>query len=322
MANPNVGQRVAANWEAVVKTKPEDQIHDDYWLFNQMSAGEGFKGLGGGDFIVGPIEYALNTTVASYSDTDTFSTTRIDVFDRYEYQWKEYVGTVVLSYLEADRNSGEGQVFPLLQGKLENLRMSLRGTLNADAFGAGTANGGKVLNGLQLIVPNDPTTGTRGAINAATFSFWRSQQDLGTQTASAFDNLRAVMRSNYNKCSNGVGDQHPTFGVTTRTVFEGFEGLLVANERFTDKGSADGGFKNEVVKFKGMKLSYDNDCGSGLMYLLNPKFYKWIYKTGAWMKGRPSIEPANQTVEIFTVRCMLNTIAVQPRRLGVITVIT
>ena len=67
------------------------------------------------------------------------------------------------------------------------------------------------------------------------------------------------MRSVYNQCSNGVAGDHPTFGVTTRTVFEAFEGLLLATERFTSKGEADGGFKNEVLKFKGCKLAYD-DC--------------------------------------------------------------
>ena len=46
---PNAGQRVAANWEIVVKTKPEDQIHDDYWLFNQLSQGDGFVGKSGGE---------------------------------------------------------------------------------------------------------------------------------------------------------------------------------------------------------------------------------------------------------------------------------
>lgn len=86
MPNPNVGQRVTANWEAVVGKTPEDNIHDDYWVFNQLSKGDGFLGLTGGDYISGPLEYAINTTVSSYSDTDTISTTRVDVFDRFEAQ--------------------------------------------------------------------------------------------------------------------------------------------------------------------------------------------------------------------------------------------
>ena len=51
MPNPNVGQRVASNWEAVVGKGPEDNINNDYWLFNQLSKGDAFMGRSGGDFI-------------------------------------------------------------------------------------------------------------------------------------------------------------------------------------------------------------------------------------------------------------------------------
>src|SRR5688572_17808580 len=243
MPDPNRGQRIASNWEAVVGTKPEDQIHNDYWLLNQLSQGEGFLGLSGGDFISQPIEYALNSTVGSYADTDTISTTRVDVFDRVEFNWKEYAGTFVISELEEDRNAGTGQVFDLKKAKLKNLQESLRATLNTDMHGSGTGNSGKALDGLGNLVATAPTSGTVGGINRANFSFWRNQQTAGTQSAAAFDNLRASMRSIYNLCSNGVSDQHPSFAVTTRTVFEGYEGLLLANERFTDKCSGEGAFK-------------------------------------------------------------------------------
>src|SRR6187399_3001471 len=138
MSAPNATQRVASNWEAVVGKGPEDNINNDYWLFNQLSKGEGFLGLSGGDFIAAPLEYALNSTVASYSDTDQISTTRGDTFDRSEWQWKEYAGTAIISDLEADRNAGEGTVFPLLPAKLENLRSSMKSTINTDLFSLGT----------------------------------------------------------------------------------------------------------------------------------------------------------------------------------------
>lgn len=322
MANPNVGQRVAANWELVVKTKPEDQIHDDYWLFNRLSKGEAFLGRSGGDFITCPIEYGLNTTVSSYSDLDVISTTRVDVFDRYEAQWKEYAGTYVISDLESDRNAGEGQVFDLRAAKLENLRNSIKATFNADLFGAGTANGSKVFTGLQALVSTTPSSGTVQGIDRGTYSFARNQQTTGTQSASAYDNLRASMRSSYNLCSNGISGDHPTFWVTTRTVFEGFEGLLLANERFTSKESGEGGFKNETLKFKGAMGSFDNDCLSGALYFLNEKFLKLVYKTGSWMKAQSPIRPANQTADVIVIRTMANLFTINPRRLGVVSAIT
>lgn len=319
---PNVGQRVASNWEAVVGTSPEDNINNDYWLFYQLSKGEGFLGLSGGDFIAAPLAYALNSTVASYSDTDTINTTRVDVFDRAEFQWKEYAGTAVLSDLEADRNSGEGKVFGLLPAKLDNLKNSMRSAINTGMFSDGTGNSSKDIGGLALLIASSPTTGTVGGINRATFTFWRNQQDTGTLTTSAFDNLRAAMRSNYNKCSNGVGDDHPTFGVTTRTVFEGFEGLLLANERFTSKDDADGGFKNETLKFKGAKLSYDVACNSGVLYFCNVKYLKLAYKKGSWFKMLDPIRPAQQTITVYPVRTMCNMITTNARRNGAVTAIT
>lgn len=322
MADPNVGQRITANWEAVVGNGPEDNIHSDYWLFNQLSKGGGFMGQSGGDYIAVPLEYALNATVGSYSDTDTIDTTRQDVFDRAEAQWKEYAGTVVLSDLEKDRNAGEGKVFDLLPAKLENLRNSMRFHLNTDMFGAGTANGSKVITGLQALVSSTPTTGTVQGINRATFSFWRNQQTSGAQTSSAFDNLRASMRSVYNSCSNSMGDANPTFAVTTQTVFQGFEGLLLANERFTSKEEGDGGFSNEVLKFKGAKISYDVACPSGTLYFLNPKFIKLAYKKGSWFKMRPEVTPANQTLSVYLVRTMANLVVTNPRNLGVVTSIS
>lgn len=319
---PNDGERAASNWEAVVGQGPEDQIHDDYWLFNQLSKGEGFMGLDGGDKITGALEYALNGTVASYSDTDTIDTTRAEVFDRFEADWKEYAGTVVISELEKDRNAGQGQKFALLPARLENLRKSMRSEINTDLFSDGTGNSSKVMTGLAALVSSTPTTGTAQGINRATYSWFRNQQTAGTQTTSAFDNLRASMRSIYNLCSNGVGDAHPSFAVTDRTVFEGYEGLLLANERFSSKDEGDGGFKNEVLKFKGCKLSYDNDCTASAMYFLNPRFLKLVYKKGAWFKMREKVNPANQTIDVLMVRTMANLITTCPRRLGVVTAIS
>src|SRR3990167_9009959 len=289
MPDPNVGQRVAANWEAVVGTKPEDNIHDDYWLLNQLSKGEGFLGLSGGDYITSPLEYALNTSVASYSDTDTISTTRVDVFDRAEWQWKEIAGSVIRSDLENDRNAGEGQVFALLPAKLQSVKDSMRSELNVELFSDGTGNSSKDIGGLQLIISTTPTTGTVGAINRANFSFWRNQQTSGAKTTSAFDNLRASMRSIYNLCSRGGVDDTPQAWMTTRTVFEGYEGLLIANERFTDKSSGEGAFKNDVLLFKGAKGSYDEDAPSGNLYFFNNKALKFCYLKGGWMKMYPKV---------------------------------
>lgn len=321
MAVPNLGQVVANAWVAYVGGKPEDNIFEDYWMFDQFSKGQGFKSFDGGLSINGAIDYALNTTVSSYTDTDTISTTRIDVFDEYSFPWKEYAGNVVMSYLEEAKNQGSGRKFDLLEGKLDNLRSTLQKVLNDGMLSDGTGNNSKDIGGLQLLVSATPTSGSPGGINRGTFSFWRNQQVSGTKTATAFDNLRAAMRSCYNLCGSGVDATHPSFALTDRPSFEGYEGLLVANERYMEKTKGDAGFKNEALSFKDIMIAYDKSPAflAGTVYFLNTKYIKLGYQSGFWMKGRPAVSPANQTIEVFTVMTICNLYTSNPRRLGCVT---
>ena len=325
MADPHFGQTVASAWEAVVGTKPEDNIHDDYWLLNRFQEGGGFKSIDGGRSINGPIEYAINTTVKAYTDLDLLDTQRIDVFDEFQFPWKEYAGTVVMSELERAKNQGSGRKFALLDAKLENLRNSFKRTLNTDLYGDGSGTGGKVLGGLALLVPVIPNQGSPGGINRATFAFWRAQQVSGAMTTAPFDNLTASMRHLYNLCSNGVSGGHPTFAVTNMTVFEAYEASLTKNERYIREGKGDKGitgFKSDSLMFKDIPISYDVACPPGLLYMLNTTNLKLAYQAGYWMKGFPAVDPANQTADIFKVMTICNLYTNNPRRLGVISGIT
>jgi hypothetical protein len=319
---PNDGMLIAAAWNALVNDKPEDNVFNDYWLLNTLKKGESFKGIDGGGTIEVNLEYALNGTVGFYSDTETISTQRSEVFDKAEFAWKEIAGTVLQSDLEDGVVQGSAKRFDLLDGKLKNLRSTMDDALNASCFSDGSGTSGKEIGGLQLLISSTPTTGTVGTINAANFSFWRNQQASGAQSSAAFDNLRATMRSIYNSASNGVAGKHPKFAVTTQTVFQGYEGLLTVNERFVDKDSGEGGFKNEVLSFKGAKISYDGDCPSGLLYFYNPAFIKLAYLKGHWYKMTGPIRPANQTVEVYQVASRANMIVTNRRMLGVVTAIS
>lgn len=322
MPDPNLGQTIASAWEAIVKPQPEDNIFEDYWLLSQLKSANAIKTVDGGRLLEIPLEYATNSTVGWYSDLETISTTRVDVFDVAQFNWKECAGTVVQSELEDAINQGSGAKFGLLPAKLANLKKSTEKLINEALFSDGSGTSSKEIGGLQLIVDTTPATGTVGGINRATYSFWRNIQAAGTQTSAAYDNLRAAMRSVYNQCSNGVAGDHPTFAVTTRTVFEGFEGLLLANERFTSKGEADGGFKNEILKFKGAKLAYDNDCLASTLYFLNPKYIKLCVAKGRWMKMLPPVDPANQTASVYRIVTIANLVATNSRMLGVVSAIS
>lgn len=324
MPAPNVGQQVAAAWEAVMGDKPEDQIHDDYAILHELSRGKGFKGVEGGRNFTQTLEYAVHPSVSSMAATETLNTDFADLFDEATFVHKITGGAMPISEYERAVNQGANRKFDIEEAKLNALKSATRKSLNEQLCSAGTGNSSKDIGGLQHIVASNPATGTVGGIARDTFTWFRNQQASGAQTSTAFDNLRATLRSLFNLCSNGPADQHPEYIATTRTVFEGYESLLTLNERITSKGKDDTnlGFKNEWFMFKSARMYYDNDIASGCAYILNHRNLFLCYLKGFWMKGFPGVDPANQLIEVFKTMTVANLVTNNPRRLGVATAIT
>lgn len=326
MADVNIGQNAASVWEQVIGKKPTNQVLTSRALFHFLGE-KGFKEeADGGRLIEFSLSYALNTTFKSYGEVEDLDTTRIDVFDAARFEWKINAGTVVYSELERLRAAEGSRKFDLIAEKLENGKESHITAMNQQCLSDGTGNSSKDIGGLPLLIAADPTTGTVGGINRATYSFWRNRQASGAQTAAAFDNLRSTMRSVFNQCTDGGVTFAPTFGLTTRTVFEGYTSLLVANERYNKDGSqlrgGDAGFDNSALLFQGAKLFYDEDAPTGRLYFGNPKFLKLAYLKGGWMKMYPQVDPANQLSNVHKVATFGNMGTNQSRRLGVVTAIT
>jgi hypothetical protein len=320
MATANIGQAAAATWARSMSSTPEDNTFTSQALLNLIQGGKGFK-KGGGESIEEPLEVAENTTFRSYGELDTLDTTRVDVFDAATFPWKQpSCGTIVFSELEKLKNSGPDQKIDLVSRKVDNGKASAKAVLNRMLYLDGSGNGGLDCLGLAAIVSSTPTTGTMGGINRANFAFWRNRQAAGTNSGTAYNQLRGAMRTVYNSCSKGARDEHPTDFIFTQTDFEGYEGTLTTNERFTSKDSGDGGFKNERLKFKGASCTYDEDCTSATGYVLNDRNLFFRYLT--WMKAFPGVDPANQLTEVVKVMTAGQLTTNNPRRLGVITAIS
>ena len=323
MPDPALGQLVASVFEKVVGDKPTDNVFTSQALLNLLKGGSGFKGIDGGRVIEETLEYAENTTFKSYSDLETLDTTRVDVFDAARFEWKEIAGTIVISELEKARAQGSQAKFELAAAKVNNAKNTMMAVLNRQFYAVGTANGGKDIGGLALLVSSTPTSGTVGGIDRGSFAFWRNRQNSGANSGTAYNQLRGAMRTTYNQCSKGAAAEHPEQIIFDQTSFEGYESTLTTNERFTSKDSgADGGFKNEILKFKGAKVTFDEDCPSATGYVLNSRNLRFNYPNGRWMKTFPAVTPANQTAEITKILVIGNMSVNNPRRLGVITSIS
>ncbi len=316
MADIVRGQNVSAAWEAYVGTDPTDNIFARHWLLEQLRANGSFEEEHG-TVIRANLEYALNPNVKFMGNMETMTISLPDTFDNAEFVWKNVGGNVPMTDFEEGITEGGAKKYNFKAKKLDNLKKSLEERINTSFFSDGTGTSSKEFGGLQLLVPNDPTTGTAGLINRATYSWFRSQVDDGN--GSNFDNLLSSMTIVYNNCSNGIGMENPTFGVTTQTIFQGYESLTPTIERLVREGKDDKlvrGFKGQHVAFKDIPLAYDAACPDYNCYILNNRNLKFVYMY--WLKGEDPVRPADAFYNVFKVNTCGNLITDNPRRLGVV----
>ncbi len=319
----NVGQAIANAWQKLTNDgKPEDNYFPEASQLKRMESASAFKPYSGGRSLIGTIEYAANGTVESISPSQVLNTEANDVFDEWEANWKQYAGTFPMTSMEEAINRGDSAKFNLEKGKLKNLRKSMRDRINQDIFGATTNV--TDLSGLQSLVPDSPSSGTVQGINAGTYTFWRSKQTSGAMSVSAHDNLRASMRTIRTSCSKGQGVSAPEYYVTGSGTTNAYEGLLIANERISDKSdkSANGGFQGDVYYFGSAKVYWDGDCADSRMYALSSEHLKMAYQSGYWFKGYPPVNPANQLLNVFKTETQCQLFSDNRRHLGVITSIS
>jgi hypothetical protein len=319
MANPNLGQVAATVFERSVSRNPADNVFTSQQLLKFIQGGNGFKKEPGGRLVEEPLMYSENSSFHSYSATGVLDTTQYDVFDAARFDWSlPACGTIVFTEHEKLMASGSEAKIDLVARKVDNAKQSAMAVLNRMLYGDGTGNGGLNCLGLAALVSSTPTTGTVGGINRAVFPFWRNRQTAGTNTGTAFNQLRGAMRTVYNNCSKGAADEHPTIFIFQQTDYEGYESTLTTNERFTSKEVGDGGF--QVLKFKGAKVTFDEDCTTATGYVLNDRnlFFRYL----AWMKTFPGVDPANQLIEVVKIMTDGQATINNPRRLGVITAIS
>jgi len=320
MADPNNGQLISTAWENYVGTKPVDQLFPEFWMFKYFTEKNGgLKTLDGGRTINTPVSYAVNPNFRAITQNETVDTSRVDFIDEAEYEWTIHAGSVVYDEMELFKASGKSAKLDLLAAKVENGIQSHKQDLSTALMAATTGNN---VSGIQTLIPTTATSGSPGGISKNTYTWWRSYSVSGAQTTTAFDNLRARMKTAFNSTSVGFGGNHPKAIATTQTVFEGFEGLLTPNERFNDKSSGDAGFKNGTLKFKGVDIGYDGGILSGAMYFLNPDGIKLAVGKGHWMKMSKEIEAINQFTKVKKFHSFLQLYLTEPRLLGVIHSIT
>jgi hypothetical protein len=321
-----------------VRRELYDTIFKDNVVWNVMHS-KGRKRLqNGGERIQIPLQYATNTTVGSYSGYELLDTTPQDNVTSAFYTWKQLSGSVSINRLEERQNSGESQILNLLRQKVTELSMSMQdeasrqllvpnGSASGQTFTVG--NSGKDLLGLPIIIADDPTTGTVGNLNRATYSWWRNQQT--DSTASTFKGYKKELRTMWNDCSKGTGSG-PDIALGDQTAYETYEAALDDNTRYTNTVMADMGFDN--LRLKGSLFYWDErvpdwagqkypavDGGVPLkssVAFLNTKYLELVVDSQTDFITTPFVRPENQDARTAQVLFMGELCCSNMRKQGVL----
>jgi hypothetical protein len=302
------------NFDALLSTtlaNYRDQLTDNVFTARPLTYFLMDKGrirmVNGGTKIVEPLIYGSNSTVASYSGYDSLSLTPQQGITAAEYEWKQYAASITISGIEEAKNNGEQEIINLLEAKIMQAEESLREGFNQMFFGSGTGNSGKDWNGLGNIVE---ASGTVGGIDRSTETWWRSYEE---NTATAL--TLAQMATAYNTVS--VGNDHPDMILTTQTLFEKYEALLVPQLRFTDTRTADAGFQN--LLFKAAPVAYDVHAPAGTMFFLNSKYLTLVGHSQKWFAQTAFVSPEDVDAKYALIMCYGNLTCRNAKKQGKLT---
>lgn len=234
--------------------------------------------------------YAENGNYARYSGYDVLPINPQDVITAAEFDIKQVAVTISMSGLEQIQNSGKERVIDWLGARVENAEMSMENGIAGDVYSDGTADGGKQIGGLQLLVADTPTN-TVGGINRSTWTFWRNisydaTTDGGAPASSA--NIQNYMNNVAMQVTRGK--DRPDMIVADNNYYGFYLASLQSIQRISDTTLTGAGFT--TLKYFGVGGNSDvvldggvgGGCPTNHMYFLNSTYIKFRPYTGRNME--------------------------------------
>ena len=255
--------------------KLADNVSKNNALLRRLKAKGKVKPVSGGRTIVQEMEYAENGTFKRYSGYEMLNITPSDVFTAAEFNYAQAAVAISISGLEQIQNSGEERIIDLLESRIGNAERTLVNNIALDCYSDGTADGGRQIGGLQLLVSSSPTSGVIGGIDRSAWAFWRNQIFSGLSNGGA-----AVSAANIQSYMNRLwvqqvrGADRPDLIVADNNFYRYYLESLQAIQRIASEDKAMVGF--DALKYMSADVVLDGGYGGGsptnTMYFLNTDF--------------------------------------------------
>lgn len=243
----------------------------------------------GGHEITNPLTTGRNSNISSYEYYDSQPLAQTSEFSTVTYNWARVAGSVIISDQEEDENRGTAQIFKLMKAKMDVLEESIKEKFSEYLYASGA---GTDPNGLNLLLPDDPTTGTVGNISRATESQWRpSSYDFGgnldsTNIEEAFDDV--LMDITMQK-------QRPDIILSGRNIYRHYR-TAVRDKVVINMSESNGGQKMMDLGFSGVKhqnivMLYDEDCPVNKAFFINSTYLRLHILKHVNMKVKELVAP-------------------------------
>jgi hypothetical protein len=294
MVNPNVSQLLTTTLDNYKKSITDNVINNHPLLIKLKEKGNIISESGGASFQE-KISYQTNGTTQWQGEFDTFDTTPQDVLTSAEFAQKILTGTVTMTALEMKQNAGKERIVSLLKSKMKVLEASLQNQLGTAIYSDGTGSGGEEIGGLQLLIADDPTSGTVGSIDRSSFSFWRNQlYDFSVESVTSdATTIQSAMNTLYTRTQVQQGEL-PDLISADSVYFEYYEDSLQTIQRLTDPSRGKLGFN--MLAYKNAEVFYDPECPANHMYFINSSHVFMKYLGKALFEVGETTRPVNQDV--------------------------
>lgn len=245
----------------------------------------------GGYEVTNPLILGRNPNVGSYRYMQSLPIAQTSEFGTVRYGWTRVAGSLVLSKQEIDENAGSSKIFDLLAKKMKILEDSIKDKFSDYLYGVGA---GADPNGLGLLIPDDPTTGTLAGLSRVTETQWRtSAYDFnGTLVAADIEEaLRDIMRDLTQKSSR------PTIILAGLDFIRMYETAIAdkislpLSNLSSGKRMIDLGFTG--TSFGSVPIVYDEQCPVDHAYFINDEYLRTTIMKGVNMRPEKLDAPWN-----------------------------
>lgn len=245
----------------------------------------------GGATIVRSVVYGSNSTASFYASDDVLDTTIQDNFTAAQYQWRQAAASIVVTGRIELQNAGRAQVIDYAKAQIDNAIASIKEEVDIKMFAA--AQAGANITPLPAIVAS---SGSVGDINGTTNSWWQS-----TATSSGSFAARGLsdLRTAWNNVAVRLPAGGPDIIISDQTGYEAYEATLTPAVRYSDTNMGDLGFSN--LKYKEAVWTWDPNCNSGYIYLLNSKALELVQHSARLFTMSDWVKPANQDLKVAQV---------------------